>query len=531
MDDIEWSCTQGAGCKDPLQSAVNAFGISHICVQEKNQEEVCDDPSNDPLCHQKSGELSEAKKPVNRKKVSAAARMKLISLKCEWNRCEAVYKKIEKFISHVADHLAAETGPPSGDGYLCYWRECWFACGTKEELDRHVYFHAFHAKTKSIGAILMEERQEQCILDSSGRNMIPEIPEAFQCMWDSCVLRFASAQDFYWHVQGHAKCTDAPESKGTYDCAWEGCTAAFKRNVRLRDHVRSHTQEKIVGCPNCGGIYSSNTKFYDHCTRQIPLDSQQHQCSHCSRRYANERLLRDHVRHHINHFKCNECDMTCPNKSTLAAHIRYRHSKERPHKCLHCGRGFAAITDLTRHLSVHSEEPAYVCPFHDCEFKCRAVSTLNRHIKRIHNGLRKYHYACHMCNAKFSIGDGLTKHLIKVHSFVWPVGHTRFRYKQDEDGFYRLQTVRYESIELTQEIGEDEENLQEEEVDSPPSSPSFSSIPVNSKAGPLTPRNGKQNYVCQDNWADQEPHRLLNLKHPTNVKISEHQEIILPSEF
>ncbi|XP_071551578.1 histone H4 transcription factor-like [Panulirus ornatus] len=502
MDDIEWSCTQGTGCKDPLQSAVNAFGISHVCVQEKNQEEVCDDPSNDPLCHQKSGEFSEAKKPVNRKKVSAAARMKLISLKCEWNRCEAVYKKIEKFISHVADHLAAETGPPSGDGYLCYWRECWFACGTKEELDRHVYFHAFHAKTKSIGAILMEERQEQCILDSSGRNMIPEIPEAFQCMWDSCVLRFASAQDFYWHVQGHAKCTDAPESKGTYDCAWEGCTAAFKRNVRLRDHVRSHTQEKIVGCPNCGGIYSSNTKFYDHCTRQIPLD-------------LLGTVLYDYV-------------FVCKSVLHLSFYLILWYIL---HYDICLFFSFAAITDLTRHLSVHSEEPAYVCPFHDCEFKCRAVSTLNRHIKRIHNGLRKYHYACHMCNAKFSIGDGLTKHLIKVHSFVWPVGHTRFRYKQDEDGFYRLQTVRYESIELTQEIGEDEENLQEEEVDSPPSSPSFSSIPVNSKAGPLTPRNGKQNYVCQDNWADQEPHRLLNLKHPTNVKISEHQEIILPSEF
>lgn len=147
----------------------------------------------------------------------------------------------------------------------------------------------------------------------------------------------------------------------------------------MLNHTRSHTQEKLVGCPNCGGIYASNTKFFDHCIRQIPLDcewenfllgkvfrlshlclkifeqryvhysviqylssspAQQFQCSHCSRRYANERLLRDHVRHHINHYKCSQCEMTVPNKSTLAAHIRYRHSSHRPHKCPQCGRGY-----------------------------------------------------------------------------------------------------------------------------------------------------------------------------------------------
>lgn len=46
---------------------------------------------------------------------------------------------------------------------------------------------------------------------------------------------------------------------------------------------------------------------------------------------------------------------------------------------------------------------------------------------QVHNGLDKHHYACHVCDLRFTLGDSLTKHLIKTHSFAWPVGHTRFR--------------------------------------------------------------------------------------------------------
>ncbi|XP_042222717.1 histone H4 transcription factor-like isoform X2 [Homarus americanus] len=530
MDDVEWGGMEDVTRKDPLQSALELNGIHTVFIVDKTQEQVVNDNRSESQTDERTSESSEEKKKSSTKikKISGAMRLKQMSLNCEWNMCTAVYKKMERFIFHIADHLAV-TEPPSGDGHLCHWRDCWFVCNTKEELDRHVYFHAFHTKTKSMGKVLMEERQEQCMLDNSGRNMIPEIPEAFQCMWEDCDLRFASAQDFYWHVHGHVRCVDSTgETKKEFLCSWEGCAATFILQSRLRDHSRSHTQEKVVGCPNCGGIYASNTKFYDHCTRQIPLYSQQYQCSHCSRKFANERLLRDHVRHHINHFKCNECDMTCPNKSALAVHVRYRHSTERPHKCLQCGRGFTGITDLSRHLSVHSEEPPYPCPDNTCEFKCRATSTLNRHIKTAHNGLRKDHYACHMCNSKFNIGILLTRHLIKEHSFhSQPVGHTRFRYKQDDDGFYRLQTVRYESIEQTQEMSnEDEESMLEEQVDSPPSS-SASQI---SKADRPTQKWIKDR-ESPDDWGTLDPHKLLNLKNPTSQKLGEYEDILLPSQF
>ncbi|XP_045621239.1 histone H4 transcription factor [Procambarus clarkii] len=532
MNDVDWDRTEEAGSNISLQSSMDTEGSPYYAM-ENSQEEAIDDPAANSVGDQSTTETSESaepkKKPTKKKKISAAMVQQQMSLNCEWNMCSAVYKKMEQFVSHVADHLAAETGPPSGDGYLCHWRECWFACSTKEERYRHVYFHAFHAKVKSIGAVLMEERHKECILDSSGRNMVPEIPEPFQCMWEDCVLRFVSAQDFYWHVLGHVRCTDPTTSTKAFVCSWEGCTATFRHKIRLGDHTRSHTQEKIVGCPNCGGIYASNTKFFDHCIRQLPLDSQQFQCSLCSRRYANERLLRDHVRHHINLYKCGECDMSCPNKSALAAHTRYRHAKEKPFKCTQCGRGFTLIADLTRHLTVHSEEPAYVCPYNECDYKCRSSTTLNRHIKMVHNGLRKDHYACHMCNLKFKMGELLTKHLIKEHGFLSPAAHTRFRYKQDDDGFYRLQTVRYETIEQTQEMlnEEGEDNLQEKEEEPPHPLPP----PQNSKSSWHPHKSARRESTCDEEWEKQDLNQLLKLKTQKSVKTVEYQEIILPSEF
>lgn len=39
--------------------------------------------------------------------------------------------------------------------------------------------------------------------------------------------------------------------------------------TRLSDHMRTHTKEKVVGCPVCGQLFATNTKLHDHVTRQI----------------------------------------------------------------------------------------------------------------------------------------------------------------------------------------------------------------------------------------------------------------------
>ena len=64
-------------------------------------------------------------------------------------------------------------------------------------------------------------------------------------------------------------------------------------------------------------------------------------------------------------------------------------------------------------------------------------------------------------------GATLSRHLKTTHNFEWPSGHSRFRYKLDLDGFYRLQTLRYESIELSEQLNKTKTNIANASSSSP----------------------------------------------------------------
>jgi len=74
---------------------------------------------------------------------------------------------------------------------------CWRDCGHEQnfqtfmELQRHVYFHGFHTRLKSIGASLSSKNAlPACQFDSSNRNNLPELPDQLRCCWDCCDVCF-----------------------------------------------------------------------------------------------------------------------------------------------------------------------------------------------------------------------------------------------------------------------------------------------------------------------------------------------------
>ncbi|MBN3309516.1 HINFP factor, partial [Amia calva] len=353
----------------------------------------------------------------------------------------------------------------------CLWQDCGFcSVDSPGELVRHVYFHCYHTKLKQWGQSVLQGQPDlgTCTLDLQNRNIVPDIQENFLCQWEHCEASFENPEWFYRHVEMHGLCMEL-KSNGKEEpamhCGWKECEATFKGRFKLREHLRSHTQEKVVACPTCGGMFANNTKFFDHIRRQTTIEGQRFQCSHCSKRFATERLLRDHMRNHVNHYKCPLCDMTCPSPSSLRNHIKFRHSNEKPYSCEYCEYSCKNLIDLRKHLDTHSSEPAYRCEFHDCGFSTRSLYSIKTHYKKVHEGDLIPRYKCHVCEKCFTRGNNLTSHLRKKHQFKWPSGHPRFRYKEHEDGFMRLQLIRYESVELTEQLMKERQDGQADGVE------------------------------------------------------------------
>uniref|UniRef100_A0A8C3T9V2 C2H2-type domain-containing protein n=1 Tax=Chelydra serpentina TaxID=8475 RepID=A0A8C3T9V2_CHESE len=366
-------------------------------------------------------------------------------LLCEWKECLFVGKCMEEFCDHIAEHLKEYRQHPLERTEIdleetcsfCWWRNCEFLATGPRELVTHVNFHSYHTKLKFLGSRL------RCVMFLSFDflpilsiiSMVPFCPQ----------LTYNNPEWFYRHVAMHAYSTEKENipsnKKAVCCCHWKGnCSGTFKGKHKLWDHLRTHTQERVVACPSCGAMFSNNTKFFDHAKRQVSEDQQVFVCQNCDKHFANERLLRDHVRGHVTHVTCPFCDMVCTSVSSLKAHIRFRHCDERPFHCDLCESSFKNAYDLHKHVETHNDSNAYSCDVEGCVFTSRTSQILRQHYKRNNGNLK---YKCHICQKCFSWCYTLTLHLRKVHKLSC---HSRFRYKEDDDGYLRLNVAVYNAV-------------------------------------------------------------------------------------
>jgi len=376
-----------------------------------------------------------------------------LDLDCEWNDCCHNDASWFPFMEHVRCHIQDVDIRPAEnlseqDLFCCLWEDCGFESNNSKEMVRHINYHSFHTKLKCLGLNMIQSQGiRACTLDSQERNLLHDFAESFKCKWSYCPegeVDFEHPQLYYWHVNSHAN----NESKS--DCKWGDCTKrGFSSRTRLREHLRSHTQEKQCACPTCGALFATRVKLFDHLKRQQD-SSANWTCTNCNKTFALERLLRDHMRSHINTYECRECGMCWPTPSALQTHIMYRHSEERGFACEECEYKAKSTQDLKQHARTHQSE--VLSCMEGCGFSCTSNAVMKNHFLKVH--VKNPHkYACHLCEAVYGRGTVLTNHLKKKHKITSAT--SRFRYSLDEvTGLYRAQLYRFEMQE------EEEGNLE-----------------------------------------------------------------------
>lgn len=415
----------------------------------------------------------------------------MAELSCEWTDCNQIFNDLSLYLQHIHENHINEHNQELDDesdySYSCQWIGC-----EENRFDNysqfrlHVSYHGFHQKLMSNGLAIMKtlglhslclSREDQihivtisgdtinCYMDSSGRNVLPELPNIFVCGWEKCFADFTDSESFYRHVERHAfediaiPSISKEELKKTKfaKCLWIGCSSACTSRSHLREHLRTHTQEKLMACPSCGAMFCNRSKFVDHLYRQMETNnktdsltiqvSKGDDTSMTSVRHIvsiqmprseesaalavdssgtssviiqnlnsdNELMLIDLGTPSVQRpglvrksFECSNCGQQFPTQSLLSEHSR---SHDLKYKCCECQKMTSSPSALRHHMAYrHSTERPFACQFCDLKFKSR--SDLRRHIDT-HSS--EPPFQCSSCSFQSRSVHTFSKHLKEQH--------------------------------------------------------------------------------------------------------------------
>ncbi|TRY91110.1 hypothetical protein DNTS_020403 [Danionella cerebrum] len=224
----------------------------------------------------------------------------------------------------------------------------------------------------------------------------------FHCQ--HCEFRCADQSNLKTHIKSKHG-TDLPFKCGQ-------CPQAFADDQELQRHTEIFQGHKSHQCPHCEHKSTNASDLKRHIisvhTKDFP-----HKCDVCEKGFHRPSELKKHAESHKGNkiHLCRHCDFKTSDPFTLSRHILSVHTKDLPFKCKRCKRGFRHQNELKKHMKTHSGRKVYQCQY--CEYNTTDASGFKRHVISIHT--KDYPHRCDYCTKGFRRPSEKNQHIMRHH--------------------------------------------------------------------------------------------------------------------